>query len=1512
VADSRKFLPQGVDHLGFLNGQLRGLMGFAALANELTQNADDAKAKTLTFDVTDEALIAENDSTFTECQTVDEWDCSFEVQEGRLCDLHRFRRISSGNKREEDNTIGAFGIGFTSVYQITDRPELFTGTRHWIVRPEESQEQRIEQNIITERNSTLFRLPWARNPNSKIRKALSVKAVSGADVEQLFREITKAISDTIMFLKHVRRIELKRNGQFVKEVIIERGAGTLTVKDGDAIRRWLLFEGDFAEDADGLGNSQIVHHRKTKVSVAVPDESRDVSGLLFAYLPTQQSVGLPFHINADFFPTPDRKHILFDDDYQGDWNRLAIRTAAEILTEQLPDLRETLGARNLWDLIGKLQKVAKASETNQYDEVFSEFWRKAKQSLARFPSVYTSQRKWVYPAQAFILQNYKTEKPVIPLLEELTLNVVHEDLASYQNILRSNDVGVKQYKLINLADALLQSGLNKLVPFTKAPDWLRREENQQVLADEIKYLLENTQGNEEGRMKIRQCAIAKSCGENFDTPETLFRTDQATREIFQPLGLDAYFLADDNFPVIVDLAETLTTEAAIEVLRDDVEQEVFSECLEADLESFIKLIKWVVNASLNADEETKENLRALKIWLSGGNLSALDDLVVPGDFSDPLQLASVVDLETLKIPSERLIEIGAQKLTFQNYVKEQLPGALRGNVNPDVRRRLVELFAEKRSDIHQDVELRKIIASFRIIECQDGEFRAANSIYFSNDETKRLLGSRVSYVDPPVTYPLPIRELYKYLGIADRPKTEDLLKVIVETVLPHPTNNTRNQIRSILLHLGRRWNDSEDSTLLIPLKTMHWLPAENDGLRWYRPAELFAPFQKYLFETTGKFVDLPLRDSTLITPFFKFLGVNTVPSTKLVVEHLQKMVRAEQSVNREVYTFLERNTEDALVIGLRGKNCILLPDNTYVSPDKVFWSEHPFGSYRYRLGTEMGQYKKLFDALGVKDEPEHPDAIAVLKEISKKFAPGNLPLDEESQRVVRHCWLKLHDANNELEQLRDVAVVLTNSNQLDTPGNLYFDDLPGVAEELGLAQHAIPRPSDTWQPMQQAGVKFLSEAVSAILVETVNPKEDEGLTRKLRWGYNCIARVVEAARKDGEFLFQTAHLSKVKFVKTDKLSIQYAIADLNRTSKIIQAPAFYDTENQTVFFQESPSSLNSISCEIARSISTQTDIGSLASGIKEVISGESFEEADHILDILGYAKVDLREIELAAASTITELGGTTIEETEELAEFVGAGGEISDQEALENAQADKEDSAGGEIAAPVRKFGANLNHQPQPAVQEFGGSGVYSQKTSTENGAKGFSTGINKSVGSGGNSNQGRQKPSAQLGTGNLTSDGAKKKPQTSLPRAQGRLLSYVENDSFAKESRGEDEADTEFRKKIDAAGIQKVLEYEKRAGRDPEEMQHNYKGFDIKSFNQAGKPERYIEVKSTSGEWGSYGVKLSVAQYEKSVGEGDRYWLYVVERADKTDAKIYCIQNPAAQITNYCFDNGWKNLDKK
>lgn len=142
--------------------------------------------------------------------------------------------------------------------------------------------------------------------------------------------------------------------------------------------------------------------------------------------------------------------------------------------------------------------------------------------------------------------------------------------------------------------------------------------------------------------------------------------------------------------------------------------------------------------------------------------------------------------------------------------------------------------------------------------------------------------------------------------------------------------------------------------------------------------------------------------------------------------------------------------------------------------------------------------------------------------------------------------------------------------------------------------------------------------------------------------------------------------------------------------------------------------------------------------------------------------------------------------------------------------------------------------------------------------------------------------------------------------------MSYAEPNSTSDEVRTEDSVKASQRRKIDKAGIFQVLKYEELCGRDPMEMRANNPGYDIKSFNQSGQLERLIEVKSISGEWGESGVKLTDTQYQKNLAEGDRFWLYVVERATETNFKIYCIKNPASHITDHCFDYVWKFLDEQ
>ena len=72
--------------------------------------------------------------------------------------------------------------------------------------------------------------------------------------------------------------------------------------------------------------SKIEPKRSTEVVIAFGEAQTE--GVLFAWLPTQESSGLPCHVHADFYPTNDRKHVLWESDFRSTWNRAAVQAAA--------------------------------------------------------------------------------------------------------------------------------------------------------------------------------------------------------------------------------------------------------------------------------------------------------------------------------------------------------------------------------------------------------------------------------------------------------------------------------------------------------------------------------------------------------------------------------------------------------------------------------------------------------------------------------------------------------------------------------------------------------------------------------------------------------------------------------------------------------------------------------------------------------------------------------------------------------------------------------------------------------------------------------------------------------------------------------------------------------------------------------------------------------------------------------------------------------------------------------
>ena len=322
------------------------------------------------------------------------------------------REVASGAKRNEDGarTTGAFGVGFISVYQITDQPEIHSAGRRWVLRPDNQEHQRIEEvagffDHRRQRNAVpdAVGLQSIKDPP----RAQSYPRSMQPTLIRSWRNSGRHSLGAILFLKQIRKIELHRNGVPVCRVTRELHGDCTVVNCDGASQRWRVFGGTFRSAAVQLRaeyGDVIEASRSSDVRVAVSD-STPVSGLLFATLPTEQSTGLPFHIDADFFPASDRKSIAFGDSYdpRSEWNRTALKAAASVVAANLIRIRDTFGegVGNFWRFLDRLYGIHSTTGSDERIPLKT-FWQSLAAFLPSAPIVHSESGKWLKPAEVRI------------------------------------------------------------------------------------------------------------------------------------------------------------------------------------------------------------------------------------------------------------------------------------------------------------------------------------------------------------------------------------------------------------------------------------------------------------------------------------------------------------------------------------------------------------------------------------------------------------------------------------------------------------------------------------------------------------------------------------------------------------------------------------------------------------------------------------------------------------------------------------------------------------------------------------------------------------------------------------------------------------------------------------------------------------------------------------------------------------------------------------------------------
>src|SRR5690606_28986845 len=158
--------------------------------------------------------------------------------------------------------------------------------------------------------NTRFILPWAFDASTTLRKALRAPALTPDAPRDFLDELCRSLPTAMLFLKNLNAMEVFDEDKSIISFQRILEGDSLIVSDGKKDSIWHLLRGDFDETANKLRAQhagRIEPKRMSTVTLAIPEDPFAM-GLLCACLPAQEGkTGLPFHINADFFPHSDRK-----------------------------------------------------------------------------------------------------------------------------------------------------------------------------------------------------------------------------------------------------------------------------------------------------------------------------------------------------------------------------------------------------------------------------------------------------------------------------------------------------------------------------------------------------------------------------------------------------------------------------------------------------------------------------------------------------------------------------------------------------------------------------------------------------------------------------------------------------------------------------------------------------------------------------------------------------------------------------------------------------------------------------------------------------------------------------------------------------------------------------------------------------------------------------------------------------------------------------------------------------
>lgn len=284
---------------------------------ELLQNAEDALkrrgegwkgSRQVSFALSDARLeVSHYGHPFTE------------IDVRSVCD------ISESTK--DENSIGRFGLGFKSVYKVSDLPEIHSGDEDFVIEdyvfPSRADRTRRDAD------ETQIFLPLKAD-----RAALKARITAGL----------KALGATsLLFLRHIREVSWSTDGGasglYLRDEPEALGPNVSRIKvigqasgAADVDQDWLVFHRDVGKGRIELAFSTVTEKGDKNKWTMQPLPSSP----LVVFFPTAYATNLGFYLQGPFQSTPSRDNIRSDEL----WNHHLVAEAASLLVGAMIWLRD--------------------------------------------------------------------------------------------------------------------------------------------------------------------------------------------------------------------------------------------------------------------------------------------------------------------------------------------------------------------------------------------------------------------------------------------------------------------------------------------------------------------------------------------------------------------------------------------------------------------------------------------------------------------------------------------------------------------------------------------------------------------------------------------------------------------------------------------------------------------------------------------------------------------------------------------------------------------------------------------------------------------------------------------------------------------------------------------------------------------------------------------------------------------------------------------------------------------